>query len=65
MNNNMDNNINNKTFETYQKICANLSEQYDKCISEKKTNKAFECDGKLYLLQKICMRPSGVSLAYK
>ena len=53
------NNHNNEPYATYAKICTNLAEEYRKCSLEKNLSNKLACNDKLYLIQKICMKPSG------
>jgi hypothetical protein len=52
-------NNNNEPYATYKKICTNLVEEYRKCIVEKSNTNQLSCNDKLYLIQKMCMKPSG------
>jgi hypothetical protein len=53
------NNYNNEPYATYRKICTNLVEEYIKCSLEKTRSNKLACNDKLYIIQKICMKPSG------
>jgi hypothetical protein len=55
----MNDNHNNEPYATYVKICTNLAEEYRKCSLEKTRTNTLACNDKLYLIQKICMKPSG------
>jgi len=54
------NNNNDEPYTSYKKICTNLLEEYGKCIVDKSKSNILACNDKLYLIQKWCMKPSGV-----